>query len=107
MLSNLKCTAGSLDRSLCTYPPLAAVAMDAVERWQKSFPQKLQEWLPEIVPCLNDYLVDFEDTELADSDMLEDPTGGSTSAPSIGNVSRAQLARIKQRRAKEAQVKLT
>lgn len=81
--------------------------MDALERWQIDSPEKLQQYLPEIVPSLNEYLVDFETMEFLEPEFGVDPTGASTSsAHSTTGVSRSQLARIKQARAKEAQVVL-
>jgi len=88
------------------YLPLAEVALDALERWQKAFPDQLQEWLPQIVPCLNDYLFDVEKVDVSEAETPPDVEGASTSAPAIANVSRAQLAHIKKARAKDAQVTL-
>lgn len=79
--------------------------MDALERWQIDFPEKLEQYLPEIVPCLNEYLVDFETMEFLGPEFGVNPPGASTStAHGTAGVSQTQLARIKQARAKEAQV---
>lgn len=81
--------------------------MDALERWQIDSSEKLQQYLPEIVPSLNEYLVDFETMEFLEPEFGVNPTGASTSsAPGTTGISRSQLARIKQTRAKEAQVVL-
>ncbi|KAG0609962.1 hypothetical protein M758_7G027900 [Ceratodon purpureus] len=84
------------------YLPLAAVALDALERWQTAFPDQLQLWLPQIVPCLNDYLVDVEKVDVSEAETPLATEGASTSAPTA-NVSRTQLAQIKRARAKDAQ----
>lgn len=89
------------------YLPLAEVSLDALERWQKTFPDKLQQWLPQIVPCLNDYLFEVEKVDVSEGESPPETDGASTSAPAIANVSRAQLARIKKARAKDAQVMLS
>ena len=86
-----------------TYLPLAAVALDALEKWQTAFPDQLQLWLPQIVPCLNAYLVEVEKLDVSEAETPLESEGASTSAPTA-NVSRVQLAQIKRARAKDAQV---
>lgn len=86
------------------YLPLAEVALDALERRQFFFPDQLQQWLPQIVPCLNDYLIDVEKVDVSEAETPHDTEGASTSAPAVANISRAQLAQIKKARAKDAQV---
>lgn len=83
---------------------MAKVALDALERWQTTFPDQLQQWLPMIVPCLNDYLVDVEKVDVSGAQTSLETEGASTSAPTTANVSRVQLAQIKRARAKDAQV---
>lgn len=87
-----------------TYPPLAEVAMDSLERWQAAFPEQLQHWLPQIIPCLNDYLVDVEKADVSEpgTSLVTEAVG--TSAPTISSMSRGQLAQIKRARAKDSQV---
>ncbi|XP_024384636.1 uncharacterized protein [Physcomitrium patens] len=85
------------------YPPLAEVAMDSLERWQAAFPEQLQHWLPQIIPCLNDYLVDVEKADVSEpgTSLVTEAVG--TSAPTISSMSRGQLAQIKRARAKDSQ----
>lgn len=82
---------------------MAAVALDALERWQTAFPDQLEQWLPQIVPCLNNYLVDVEKVDVSEA-KTSLSEGASTSASTTANVSRVQLAQIKRARAKDAQV---
>jgi hypothetical protein len=79
--------------------------MDALERWQMMFPKELQRWLPQIVPCFNDYLVQVETTEVSESENVVDSPAAASKFASVGTISRAQLMRIRQARIKESQVK--
>lgn len=82
--------------------------MDGLERWHQLYPRKLELWLSDIVPFLSDYLTEVESVEVSDavppidqsSELSSDPGEVATS----GNLSRSQLARLRQARAKENQV---
>ncbi|KAL3698516.1 hypothetical protein R1sor_012592 [Riccia sorocarpa] len=53
-------------REYCTYPPLASVAMDALERWHQLHPRELEQWLPIITRCLSDYISEVDKAEISD-----------------------------------------
>jgi hypothetical protein len=90
------------------YPQLASVTMDGLERWHHLYPRELEVWLPSIVPSLSDYLIEVESTDVSDAlasvnESVESNTTREVVA-SPGNLSRLQVARLRQARAKENQV---
>lgn len=82
--------------------------MDGLERWHRQYPRKLELSLSDIVPSLSDYLAEIESIEVSDAlPSVDQPAESSNSAGGVaisGNLSRSQLARLRQTRAKENQV---
>ncbi|KAL2645175.1 hypothetical protein R1flu_012762 [Riccia fluitans] len=83
-----------------TYPPLASVAMDALERWHQLHPHELEPWLPVITMSLSDYISEVDKAELSDGSS---EVGTSESSNSRESLSRLQLARLKKARAQASQ----
>eukprot|EP01018_Ginkgo_biloba_P019266 Gb_14395 [translate_table: standard] len=88
--------------------PLAMVAMDSLEKWHELHPEKIEPWLPQILPCFNHYLVNSVKLGSGEVSAVGGPKsdvgayGSSTGRPSA-DISASQLARVKEMRAKEVE----
>ncbi|CAM6110405.1 unnamed protein product [Calypogeia fissa] len=78
--------------------------MDGLERWHRLYPGKLELSLSDIIPFLSDYLAEVENVEVSDALPSVDQSAESSNNPGeVANLSRPQLARLRQTRAKENQ----
>lgn len=88
---------------LCTYQPLADLALDTLEGWLKNHFKELEPHLPEIVPLLNDYLAEVD---TSGGDQLPGAAGDEVAERrNTADMTRTQARRQREARAKDMQVR--